>query len=138
VNNSLVPTFTGIAVIQLLEKHFKPFVDLGFTSKMEASLDDIAEGDLEWLPYLKEFFLGKNGLQNQIKREEKNIDPEESRSVNLAHIKDVKIKIGRYGAYIVKESEKWRILGKKRYAFVGFKKFIQPSKMKKFHANIHI
>src|SRR5262249_6194841 len=63
VGNALTPTFTGFAVIQLLERHFEQLVDLGFTSKMEASLDEIAEGSLDWLRYLKEFFLGKAGLK---------------------------------------------------------------------------
>lgn len=39
---------------------------------------------------------------------------------------------------IVNESEKWRILGKKWYAFVGLKKFIQPTKIKAFRADIHV
>lgn len=106
IGNALIPTFTGMAVIQLLEKHFNRLVDLGFTSKMEQSLDDIAEGSLNWLPYLKEFYLGKDGLQNQIKNEEKKIKPEESRSIILKHLPDIVVKIGRYGAYIVKESDK--------------------------------
>ncbi len=106
ISNALIPTFTGMAVIQLLEKHFNRLVDLGFTSKMEQSLDDIAEGNLNWLPYLKEFYLGKEGLQNQIKTEEKKIKPDESRSIHLKHLPDVVVKIGRYGAYIVKEADK--------------------------------
>ncbi|MBI2604845.1 MAG: type I DNA topoisomerase [Deltaproteobacteria bacterium] len=106
VGNALVPTFTGFAVIQLLEKHFQQLVDLGFTSKMEQSLDEIAEGSLEWLPYLREFFLGSTGLQEQVKKEEKLIDPEASRTLDIFHLDGVKVKIGRFGAYLVKESGK--------------------------------
>jgi DNA topoisomerase-1 len=106
VQNALVPTFTGFAVVQLLEQHFQPLVDLGFTSKMEESLDEIAEGKLEWLPYLKEFYLGKNGLKFQVEREEKKIDPEISRTVNIPNLdKNIQIKIGRYGPYLVQEEQ---------------------------------
>lgn len=103
--NALTPTFTGFAVTQLLEKHFGELVDSGFTSKMEASLDEIAEGRLEHLPYLKNFFLGSNGLIKQVELKEKKIDPEESRSIDLSHLKGVDVKVGRYGAYMIKPSK---------------------------------
>lgn len=104
VGNALVPTFTGFAVVQLLQKYFESFVDPGFTSKMEESLDDIAEGKLEWLPYLKKFYLGKDGLATRVKDQDKKIKPEESRTVELFSLPNVDIKIGRYGAYVVKAS----------------------------------
>jgi DNA topoisomerase-1 len=101
VGNALVPSFTGFAVTQFLEKHFERIVDISFTSKMEQSLDDIAEGNLESLPYLKNFYLGKTGLSEQVKEREKQIDPDESRSVDLGIVQGVQVKIGRYGPYVV-------------------------------------
>lgn len=101
VGNALVPTFTGFAVTQFLENNFDNIVDLQFTSKMEQSLDDIAEGKLESLPYLKAFYLGKAGLQSQVKEREKKIDPDEARSINLSAMKGVQIRVGRYGPYVV-------------------------------------
>ena len=106
LGNALVPTFTGVAVMQLLENYFENLVDYKFTSEMESSLDEIAEGKLDHLPYLKKFFLGKTGLAEQVKLQEKKIDPTESRTVNLDNIKGVDIKIGRYGAYVVKPGAK--------------------------------
>jgi DNA topoisomerase-1 len=108
---ALIPTFTGFAVAQFLDRNFKHLVDPGFTSKMEESLDDIANGDKEWLPYLKQFYLGKEGLQNLVKTQDKSIDPDESRTIEMAQLKDVLIKVGRYGPYIVREGEK--VKGKK-------------------------
>ncbi len=106
LGNALVPTFTGVAVIQLLENHFENLVDYRFTSEMEESLDEIAEGRREYLPYLKQFFTGKTGLAEQVKAQEKKIDPNLSRTVKLDHIKGVEVKIGRYGAYVVKPGSK--------------------------------
>ena len=102
LGNALVPTFTGMAVVQLLENYFKNLVDYKFTSEMENSLDEIAEGKLEHLPYLKSFYSGKTGLAQQVKDQEKKIDPTESRTVQLDQIKNIDVKIGRYGAYVVK------------------------------------
>lgn len=103
VQNALIPSFTGFAVVQLLENHFEQLVDLGFTSKMENSLDEIAEGDREHIPYLKEFYLGKQGLLEQVKEKERKIKPEASRTVSLPHLQGVEVKIGRFGAYLVQK-----------------------------------
>jgi DNA topoisomerase-1 len=106
LGNALVPTFTGVAVMQLLENYFRNLVDYKFTSEMEESLDEIAEGKREYLPYLKQFFSGSAGLAEQVKAQEKKIDPNVSRTVQLDHLKGVEVKIGRYGAYVVKPGTK--------------------------------
>lgn len=100
--NALVPTFTGFAVSQLLEKHFSQFVDYKFTSKMENALDEIAAGERPWLEFLKEFYSGSEGVQKLVERKEKNIDPEESRRIDLLNLKNVDIRVGRFGPYLVK------------------------------------
>lgn len=107
VGNALVPTFTGMAVVQLLEKHFEDLVDFSFTSAMEDQLDQIASGDRDWLPYLKEFYLGQKGLLTQVEQKEKKIDPDTSRTIKLAtvNIEGVDIRVGRFGPYIVKATD---------------------------------
>lgn len=106
IGSALAPTFTGFAVIQLLEKHFENLVDYGFTSQMENALDEIADGERAWLPYLKEFYLGKKGLREQVKSKDKDIKPEASRSIDLKHLQGINIKVGRFGPYVIKDSEK--------------------------------
>jgi len=98
-NNSLVPTFTAFAVTTLLEKHFPELVDPRFTARMEQTLDEISTGEAQWLPYLKKFYSGEQGLDTQVKQQESLIDPTEARTVELEGL-DAKIRIGRYGAYI--------------------------------------
>ncbi|MBN2359736.1 MAG: type I DNA topoisomerase, partial [Deltaproteobacteria bacterium] len=44
---TLTPTFTAIAVTQLLDKHFTEYVDVKFTARMEQQLDEIAAGQLD-------------------------------------------------------------------------------------------
>lgn len=99
--NALAPTFTGFAVVQFLERHFGELVDYGFTSQMEESLDEIAEGKIPYLPYLEKFYLGENGLKKQIQKREKDIDPEKSRSIDMENLKGLQVKIGRFGPYVV-------------------------------------
>ena len=99
-NNALIPSFTAFAVTDLLENHFPNLVDPGFTSRMEQTLDDISTGSVEWLPYLKSFYLGENGLGTQVKQRESQIDGEVARTVHLEGLDDVKVKIGKFGPYI--------------------------------------
>jgi DNA topoisomerase I len=97
--NALQPTFMAFAVVHLLENHFPHLVDLGFTADMENTLDDIATGDAEWLPYLKKFFSGPEGLKKQVEAHEKEIDPDKARTIDLNDL-DVNVRIGRFGAYL--------------------------------------
>jgi DNA topoisomerase-1 len=103
VNNALIPTFTAFAVTDLLEKHFPDIVDPSFTSKMEQTLDDIAEGEVNWLPYLREFYLGENGLETLVKEQESQIDATTARTVELENLA-AKVRIGKYGPYIEVEN----------------------------------
>lgn len=97
--NMLVPTFTAFAVANLLERHFHNLVDTGFTAKMENVLDDIADGVIESLPYLKTFFLGDAGFLNDVEKRATEIDPDEARTVSFNNV-DTKIRIGKFGAYL--------------------------------------
>ncbi len=103
--SALVPTFTAMAVTQLLEEHFRDYVDTTFTARMEQQLDDIAGGALDWKDHLEGFYFGRGdqqpGLERRIASQEPDISypalevgkhPETGRSIV--------IKIGRYGPYL--------------------------------------
>ena len=51
-----LPTVIGEIVYDLLIKHFAEILDYGFTARMEEELDEIAAGDREWVPVLREFW----------------------------------------------------------------------------------
>ncbi len=52
----LVPSETGFMVNDLLVDHFDEIMDVGFTSQMENELDQIAEGDKEWVEVIRQFY----------------------------------------------------------------------------------
>ncbi len=97
---ALIPTFTAFAVTDLLEKNFQELVDTKFTSKMEQTLDDIASGQEQWLPYLRNFYQGENGLENQVKQRETEIDALQAKVIALENLEGAIVKIGKFGAYI--------------------------------------
>ncbi|MCE9586141.1 type I DNA topoisomerase [Candidatus Uhrbacteria bacterium] len=98
--SALIPTFTAFAVTQLLEKYLSDLVDVTFTSTMEKSLDKIAEGTQEWLPYLRGFYLGEKGLQNRIKVEMESTVPDDAKLIHLPDLDGYTIKVGKFGPYV--------------------------------------
>jgi DNA topoisomerase-1 len=102
VSNQLIPTFTAFAVTTLLENHFPHLVDTRFTAGMEDRLDEIAEGDAEWLPYLRQFFSGPEGLGDLVQKGEAEIDPREASTVRLEGL-PARVRIGRFGPFVETE-----------------------------------
>lgn len=98
--NALIPTFTAMVVSKLLANHLTQYVDLGFTSEMENSLDNIADGELDWESYLASVYHGKKGLRNLVAEEEGNINPEEARTIKLDGLDKYEFHVGKYGAYV--------------------------------------
>jgi DNA topoisomerase I len=54
------PTDVGRVVNKFLTQHFTRYVDYDFTANLENQLDSVAEGELEWIPLLREFWQGFN------------------------------------------------------------------------------
>ena len=98
----LVPTFVAFAVVQLLEANFEELVDTKFTAAMEQTLDDIAEGDVDWLDYLHRFYRSEEGLENQVKEKEDAIDPRIAGQVDFPDL-PVEVRIGQFGPFLAKE-----------------------------------
>ena len=98
--NALVPTFTAMVLSKMLSKYLPEYVDTAFTSDMENSLDQVADGDLDSKKYLDKIYFGKTGLKSQVEAQDKKIDPAEARSIEFLPLKGYSIRVGRFGAYI--------------------------------------
>jgi DNA topoisomerase I len=108
--NQLVPSFTAIAVVRLLEQYFKQLVDVDFTAQMENALDAISRGEQEPLPYLQRFYHGDPeapGLKQLIQAE---IDPRQACTIplddNEDHQHPIAVRIGRFGPYLERDGER--------------------------------
>jgi DNA topoisomerase-1 len=99
--SQLIPTFTALAVTRLLEEFFPKLVDLGFTASMEQQLDDIAAGEAERLPYLRQFYDGGEGLDQQVKEKVETIDARTACTLKLDGLES-DVRVGRYGPYFEK------------------------------------
>ncbi|MCA1587752.1 MAG: type I DNA topoisomerase [Chloroflexi bacterium] len=52
----LFPEESAFRVIDLLTEYFPEIVDYEFTARMEDRLDDVARGDQEWVPMVRDFY----------------------------------------------------------------------------------
>ena len=102
--NQLIPTFTALAVTRLLEQHFPNLVDLQFTANMEEKLDEMAAGTAERIPYLRQFYSGAQGLDEQVTSKEEGIDPRKACTLELPGLES-RVRVGRYGPYFEKDEE---------------------------------
>jgi DNA topoisomerase-1 len=55
-DNRFRPLKLGTVVADLLKDFFPQIVDLDFTSGMEEELDEVARGERQWVPLIKEFY----------------------------------------------------------------------------------
>jgi DNA topoisomerase-1 len=66
----LHPELIGDVVTDFLVEHFGSYVDVAFTARMEEELDEVADGQREWVPLLRAFF---GPLRDQVADVRKNV-----------------------------------------------------------------
>ncbi|MEY3407357.1 MAG: hypothetical protein RL038_418, partial [Actinomycetota bacterium] len=105
---ALVPTWTAMNVIQLLEMYFDELVDYEFTASLEAKLDQIAAGEVKQVKVLKDFYWGNNtealGLKELLQDWDTKIDMRAAGSITLPGSTAV-VRNGKYGAYLERDGE---------------------------------
>ena len=101
-NKTLIPTFVGIAVSQLLENHYLPLFNEEFTAGMERKLDDISRSENSYTGVLDEFYNGGGDYAGVAKLLKEKIDIAKACTVKISDTTD--IRIGKFGPYIEKES----------------------------------
>ena len=97
----LVPQEVGLLVNDFLVKHFAEVIDTEFTANMENSLDEVAEGKLEWNKIIRDFY---GPFAKKLAEKEENVTKHE-----LNETTDEKcdkcgasmiVKMGRFGKFL--------------------------------------
>jgi DNA topoisomerase I len=106
---ALIPEDVGFVVTDFLKEHFADIVDTGFTARMEEDLDKIAEGEVEWVPVVRDFFGPFSKLVAEKTKSVKKSDVTEEATDRICPKcgRPVVIKLGRFGRF---------------YSCTGFKK----------------
>jgi len=109
---ALVPSFLAFAVITLMERHFGQLVDYEFTAHMEDVLDEIARGEAERVPWLRQFYFGTEGVGAEddpglksLVGDISDIDARDVSSFPLAD-SDIVVRVGRYGPYLERDGQR--------------------------------
>ena len=95
------PSEVGTTVNDMLVEHFPEIVDIDFTARIEGHLDRIADGELEWMPVIKEFYdpFAKH-LEAKYESVEKKNMIEETNEVCDKCGKPMIIRHGRFGKFM--------------------------------------
>ena len=99
--NRLIPTTLGITVTGLLTEYFTNVMDLDFTARMEDELDEVSQGEREWVPMLREFY---GPFEKALVTAQENMPnvkfDEETDEICETCGKPMVIKAGRFGKFI--------------------------------------
>ncbi|OYQ82047.1 DNA topoisomerase I [Wohlfahrtiimonas chitiniclastica] len=95
------PTDVGRIVSRFLTEHFTQYVDYDFTAKMEGELDEIANGQLAWIPVMKEFWTPFHELCVTKDESVSRADVAQARELGIdpKSGKPVSVRIGRFGPF---------------------------------------
>lgn len=99
----LIPTTIARIVTDLLVDHFGNIVDYNFTSDLEQKLDDIAEGEKQWVPVLRDFYGPFSQTLDHARDTMRNVKREEiltGITCPKCHQGELAIKFGRHGEFL--------------------------------------
>ena len=98
--NKFVPTDIGEVVNQFLINNFDEILDYGFTAKVEADFDKIAEGNEEWKAMIMDFYTKFHPKIEEVEENADRATGERLLGKDPKSGKNVYARIGRFGPMI--------------------------------------
>lgn len=96
----LFPTDLGMVVTDFLKQHFNKVMDFGFTAKIEAEFDEIAEGNLKWNNMIDGFYKPFHETIEHTLENAERAKGERELGIDPATGKRVIARMGRYGPMV--------------------------------------
>lgn len=98
----LKPTELGRIVVDLLKEHFPDIIDVEFTADMEEKLDQIEEGETNWIEVLKSFYEPFNEtLKQSYEKIEKVVIPVEESEEKCPNCgRNLVVRTSRFGKFL--------------------------------------
>ena len=102
VQTSLHPTELGTTVSDLLTRFFADVMNLDFTARMEEKLDEVSQGEREWVPMLREFYTPFAKELESANENMPRVKPEDEATDEVCENCEspMVIKAGRFGRFI--------------------------------------
>ncbi|BAS27491.1 type I DNA topoisomerase [Limnochorda pilosa] len=101
-DRKFVPTELGRVVVDLLKEYFPDIVDVEFTARMEAELDEVEEGKEDWVSLVRSFY-GPFAKELEVARQKVGrveVADEETDEVCDKCGRKMVIKHGRFGKFL--------------------------------------
>jgi len=97
-----IPTDLGKIINKFLTRNFEHYVDYGFTANMENDLDEIADGNAEWVEVLTKFWKDFKAQVSTVDETITRDDVSESRELGLDPVtgKPISVRYGRFGPFV--------------------------------------
>jgi len=92
-NRQILPTSLGKRVNKVLVENFPEIINIGFTAKMEGELDQIAQGDNEYITVLNDFYIPFEKSLQLVEQNSEKILCEKCNS-------EMAVKYGRFGRFL--------------------------------------
>ncbi len=98
----LIPTETGKIVSDLLVAYFPDLMNYQFTAHLEDELDEIADGEMDWRPMLREFYAPFDQQLKHARKAMPSVQQEEyvGRTCPTCCTGQLLVKYGRWGKFI--------------------------------------
>ncbi|MES1198281.1 MAG: type I DNA topoisomerase [Chitinophagaceae bacterium] len=98
--SKLFPSDLGLVVTDFLKMYFDDIMDYGFTARIEAEFDEVAEGKMKWNQMIDDFYLPfKKDVEKTIETAER-IKGERELGIDPESGKKVVARMGRYGPMV--------------------------------------
>jgi len=102
IERTFRPTDLGFATCDFLVKNFTDIVDVNFTAQMEEELDEIARGETEWVPVIRNFYEPFNKHLEKVSEESEKVElPVEVSQEKCEKCgRDMVVRFGRFGKFL--------------------------------------
>ncbi|MFC3882585.1 type I DNA topoisomerase [Bacillus songklensis] len=101
-NKRFIPTELGEIVLELILEFFPEIIDVEFTAKMETSLDNIEDGQVQWVKVIDDFYKGFEGNLKKAEAEMKEVEIKDEPAGEDCEVcgSEMVYKMGRYGKFM--------------------------------------
>ncbi|MCY8110483.1 type I DNA topoisomerase [Bacillus spizizenii] len=101
-NKRFIPTELGQIVLELIMEFFPEIINVEFTAKMEKDLDNVEEGNIEWVQIIDNFYTDfeKRVKKAESEMKEVEIEPEYAGEDCELCSSPMVYKMGRYGKFL--------------------------------------
>ncbi len=98
--NALFPTDIGMVVCDYLSHHFKDIINYGFTAEIEKEFDEIAEGKLNWVRMIDDFYWPFHKTVDTVLEQGERAKGRRELGVDPATGRKVLVQLTRYGPVV--------------------------------------